>query len=375
MTPSSVEPTLEAGDPRPSSSLPPSAAAAPPPSSGRGRRLAALWLFVLLALGAAGWFGWQWWQQRTLLAGRAAEQVLRVQALDSRLAALETLSAEQGSRLADQSRQADRNGTDIAALQSRIDDTLTLMSRVSEDLAGGRTRFQLAAVEHLMVLANDRLLLERDVRSALVALDAADASLARISNPQLFPVREALARERTELRAVPVADLASAALTLASLIGRVPDLPLASHAPAQFESPDAREAPAQRVTSGWQRVLSAVRTAASSLFTVRREENARALRLLPPEAEAVIYHVLTLRLEAARVALLTGNSVVLREECRSAGQWLDTQFKRDDPGVMAMGAELERLEALELAPPLPDISRSLAALRARLDTAPSAALP
>lgn len=375
MTPSSVEPTLEAGDPRPSSSLPPSAAAAPPPSSGRGRRLAALWLLVLLALGAASWFGWQWWQQRTLLAGRAAEQVLRVQALDSRLAALETLSAEQGSRLADQSRQADRNGTDIAALQSRIDDTLNLMSRVSEDLAGGRTRFQLAAVEHLMVLANDRLLLERDVRSALVALDAADASLARISNPQLFPVREALARERTELRAVPVADLASAALTLASLIGRVPDLPLASHAPAQFESPDTREAPAQSVTSGWQRVLSAVRTAASSLFTVRREENARALRLLPPEAEAVIYHVLTLRLEAARVALLTGNSVVLREECRSAGQWLDTQFKRDDPGVMAMDAELERLEALELAPPLPDISRSLAALRARLDTAPSAALP
>ena len=105
----------------------------------------------------------------------------------------------------------------------------------------------------------------------------------------------------------------------------------------------------------------------SNLFTIRREDNSNAIRLLPPEAEAVIYHVLMLRLEGARVALLNGNAVAMREQLRSTLEWLDAQFKKDDPGALAMKSELERLQALDLAPPLPDISRSLAAVGARLD--------
>ena len=373
MTSSHVDPSLQAGDTGASSASPlppPTVPAATPPPPARGRRWVWVVVLLVLALGAAGVFGWLWWEQREQAARESAEQDALVQKLETRLASIEAASGEQATRLADQSRLTDRNGTDIAALQSRIEDTLALMSRISEDLSGGRTRFQLASVEHLLVLANDRLQLERDVRSALTALDSADASLARLSDPQLFSVREALAQERTALRAVPVPDLASASLTLASLIERVPSLPLLSHAPAQFESNGTRESGApDSAASGWSRLLAAVQTAARSLFTIRREDNAKAMRLLPPEAEAVVYHVLTLKLEGARVALLTGNTGALREEARSASEWLDSQFKADDPGALAMKAELERLEALELAPPLPDISRSLVALRARLDAA------
>jgi uncharacterized protein HemX len=215
------------------------------------------------------------------------------------------------------------------------------------------------------------------VKSSLVALDAADARLAQLSDPQLFPVREALAQERTALRAVPQADLASASLTLSSLIGRVASLPLQSHAPAQFQSPDVRDSGTpDGLPAGWRRLMAAVKTAVSGLFTIRREDNTSAMRLLPPEEEAVVYHVLSLRLEGARVALLSGNTVAMREQLRSAADWLDSQFKKDDPGALAMRAELERLQDLELAPPLPDISRSLTALRARLDrssAAPAAA--
>ncbi len=369
MNASYVEPSLESGDTGASStSLPPPVAAtsAPTKPAASGGRVGLL-LLVMLTLAGAGVLGWVWWQQREQVTQQAAERDALLQRLDTRLASLETASGEQATRLSDQSRLSDRNGTDIAALQSRIESTLALMSRISEDLSGGRTRFQLASVEHLLVLANDRLQLERDVKSALTALDSADASLARLSDPQLFPVREALAQERTALRAVPVPDLASASLTLASLIDRVDSLPLLSHAPAHFESDDARDGAPDSVESGWRRMLSAVRTAARSLFTIRRDDNARALRLLPPESEAIVYQVLTLKLEGARVALLTGNSVALREEARSASEWLDAQFKAEDPGTLAMKAELERLQTLDLRPPLPDISRSLTALRVRLD--------
>ena len=341
-------------------------------SRGGGGLLRALLTLVVLALlGAAGYAGWLWWQQRVALADQAAAQQSLLHELGNKVAALEAETSELGTRFADQSRLTDRNGTDIAALQSRIEDSLSLMSRISEDLSGGRTRFQLTSVEQLLILANDRLQLHRDVRSALSALDSADERLAKLSDPQLFPVREALAQERTALRAVPMPDIASASLTLSSLIERVPQLPLGSHAPAQFHSPGARDGGSNSdAESGWRRLLGAVQTAVKSLFTIRREDNARALRMLPPEAEAVVYNVLTLKLEGARVALLTSNTVAMREELRSASGWLEAEFKQDDPGVLAIDAELERLQSLELAPPLPDVSRSLAALRARLDAQP-----
>lgn len=327
-------------------------------------------LVLLGLLATAGYTGWQWWMERTQLAERVAAQDAQIARMSAQLTTLESQSAELLTRQSDLSRFNDRNGTDIAALQGRIDDSLKLMSRISEDLSGGRTRFQLAAVEQLLVLANDRLLLERDVKAALYALESADARLAKLSDPQLFAVRQALAQERAALLAVPAPDLASAALILASLIERVPQLPLASHAPTEFHSTASRENTADTSgTTGWRRLWAGVQTAVRSLFTIRRDDNARALRMLPPEAEAAVYHVLTLKLEGARAALLQNNNVALREQFRSTKAWLDAEFKADDPGVLAMDAELERLQILELAPPLPDISRSLAALRARLDAA------
>ena len=346
-------------------------ATASPSSNGASaaplRILAALLVLSLMA--SAGYFGWQWWQQRMQLAQRVDEQALGLLHMKQQIVDLQAQLEETATMQADLARISDRSGTEIAALQARMDDSLALMSRISEDLSGGRRQFQLSSAEQLLVLANDRLQLQHDVKSALLALDSADARLAQLSDPQLFAVREALARERSALRAVPLPDLASAALTLSSLIERAPRLPLGSHAPAQFKSPSARESAAiDNSPSGWSRLVETVKAALQSLFTIRREENARALRVLPPEAEAMVYMVLTLKLEGARVALLTLNTVAMREELRAASAWLNTEFKADDPGVLAARAELDRLQNLDLTPPLPDISGSLALLRKRLES-------
>lgn len=334
------------------------------------RRRLALTLLLLLSLALAAVFGWQWWLEHGQVDARILAQEQALQRASTQIAALQAQNEEVRTRQADLSRLTDRNGTDIAALQARIDDSLKLMSRISEDLSGGRTRFRLAAIEHLLAIANDQLLLYRDSTTALVALDIAESRLADLSDPQLFPVREAVSREIAALRAVPAVDLSSSALTLGSLIERAPSLPLAAHAPAQFQSPAAREAArsaASQSDGGWDRLVATVRDAASALFTLRQEDIARAMRLLPPEAEATVYQVLTLRLESARAALLRSETAAMRESLRSAASWLDAEFKADDPGVLALRAELDRLQKLELRPPLPDISHGLTALRARLD--------
>lgn len=333
------------------------------------------WILGVLLLGAlvaAGYAGWEFWAQRAALSQQVLMQSGEIDRLRLRTDTLEAGLAQIDTRQADLSRQIDRQVTDLSAVQSRIDDGLALVNRIGQELGGGRARFELASVEHLLRLGNDRLLLHRDAAGALIALDLADERLGLTSDPSLFPVRETLAQERAALRAVPRPDLTSAMLTLSNLIERVPQMPLRAHAPAQFHSRDARETLAETgvLAEGWRRLLASVSAVLQNLVTVRRDDNSHSLRRLPPEAEAIVYQVLTLKLEGARVALLRGDSVALREELRSASAWIAERYRPEDPGVLAAQGEIERLQQLDLSPPLPGIGRSLELLRAHLNPQP-----
>src|SRR5262249_38334197 len=155
------------------------------------------------------------------------------------------------------SRSVSRNATEIATLQASIGESQKLMGRISDELSGGRTRFQLAAIESLLLMAADRLQLEHDTSAALAPLESPEDRLAALTDPRFFTVREAMAEERTALRAVPRPDIASATLSLGSLIDRVPQLPLIAHAPSQFQYPETRGAAADGAPqSGWRRLLA-----------------------------------------------------------------------------------------------------------------------
>ncbi|EIT71742.1 MULTISPECIES: uroporphyrinogen-III C-methyltransferase [Hydrocarboniphaga] len=363
-------PTPPPAGPTPSPSLTAERAAPPPPASQRPSRAGAViaWFLVLVLAGALGYGGWLFWdlRQNQLSLAQAHEHALRT--LSRQATELESTTEQLSTRQSDLARVLQRESTDVAGLQGRIENSEKLMGRISDELQGGRTRFAMASVEQLLLLANDRLLLEHDIKSALVALQLADERLGQINDPRLFRVREAIAEERTRLQALPRPDLTSASLTLSSLIDRAENLPLRARvAPKQFGGSTRRsaiESPDQHWT---QRIWSAVREAVSSLFLVRRDDNSATLRLLPAEDEAVLVHVLILKLESARVALLRGNTASFRESTRSAADWLRRYFRAEDPGVIAALAEIERLQPLELSAPPPDITGSLTLLRQALD--------
>lgn len=331
-----------------------------------------LGLLLVVAVAAAGYGLWQYHQQ---LRATVAQQNQQLQQFDVGLRALETQAGRMEQRQTDLVAANRRAASEIAEFANRIEQHDQMVGRLDEQLSGGRARFQLAAVEQLLVLANDRLLLARDVQAVLIALDEADRRLGALNDPRLFPVRQALAQERTALRAVPQPDLTGAALNLSSLIARAPRLPLAANVPTHFDAPEPQPAapeatdPGTTAASAWTRLRVAVRQALGSMFTVRRNAGPSP-RLLSAEQETLIVQMLTLRLEGARLALLRNDAVSFRDLCESAGRWLDDYFATQDAGVMAAKAELQRLQPLDLAPPLPDISRSLVLLRTHQEPAP-----
>ena len=317
------------------------------------------WLLVLMLLGAAGyglWRGWQW-------AGGAFEAVSAQQELLARLGrevqGLRAQADELSSRQTDLSQAVQRNGVDVAALGDRVGESDQAVARLNETVEGGRTRVQLAAVEQLMLMASDRLQLAHDATTALRALDLADQRLARLNDPRLFTVREALAAERAALTALVLPDTTGFALTLGDIQKRVATLPLRVHVPGNVET-NPEEAPPPEPTS----FFASVKQALSNIFTLRRDD--APARLLAPDEAALVGQILELKLEGARLSLLARDGLAFRELTGAARAWVAQHYDPTDRDVQLALKELDRLHGQQLAPAPPDISRSLALLRGQL---------
>lgn len=322
------------------------------------------WLLTLVLLGAAGyglWRGWQWADGTLEAVSGQTELIAR---LGREVQNLRAQADELSSRQTDLSQAVQRNGVDLATLGGQLEDNNEALARLNETVEGGRTRVQLAAIEQLMLMANDRLLLAHDASSALRALDLADQRLGRLSDPRLFPVREALAKERAALTVMVLPDTTGFALTLSDIQRRAATLPLRVHVPAQFEARPP-EQPSSPDRSWLGRAGDAIKTALSKIFSLRRDAGDEP-RLLKPDEAALVGQILELKLEGARLALLARDGVAFRELTLAAREWLARHYDPTDTDVQLALKKLDELHGQTLAPAPPDISRSLTLLRAQL---------
>jgi uncharacterized protein HemX len=232
--------------------------------------------------------------------------------------------------------------------------------RIQNDLLRNRTEWALSETEQLMVIANHRLQLARDIGSALSALRAADRQLNVLAQPNLLPVRRELAREIAALEALEKTDVAGMSLKLANLAERLDRLPLAIEVkapPAETAAP-ADKAPgtgmSQFAHSLWQDLRGLVRV----------RYHSEVLRpMLPPEQQYFLRENLRLQLYGAQQALLQGNIAVYRQNLKSAVHGVKEYFDVNSQITVAMLSELEKLQTVRIASELPNISTSLEMLR------------
>jgi len=334
----------------------------PPRAAARGGNPLA-WLLTALLLAAAGYGAWGAWQWTAGTLDAVSMQQELLARLGREVQGLRAQADELSSRQSDLSQAVQRNGLDLAALGGRLEDSDQAVARLNETVEGGRTRVQLAAVEQLMLMANDRLQLAHDASSALRALDLADQRLARFSDPRLYEVRKALSQERAALTALVLPDTTGFALALGDIQKRVATLPLRVRVPAHFEAGPAAAAAAPPGSWG-ARIAASVKTALSNIFALRRDEDGQR-RLLAPDEAALVGQILELKLEGARLALLARDGLAFHELTGTAHAWLAEHYDPADTDVQLALKELERLHAQRLAPAPPDISRSLTLLRAQ----------
>lgn len=327
--------------------------------AGRGALVLAI-LSLLLAIAACGAAAWLWLKG----APGQLENTAQIQSVNTALSddlapQLATLTTKQTS----QAQLGTAQGERLKEIEETVKRQAIAGAELSEVVQGGQLAWRLGEVDHLLRLAHDRVALARDVEGAINAMEVADKRLGLIPEPRLLSVRRQIVADIAALRAVPRPDRTGIALRLSNLIQQVPTLPLRHRVPGSFESPEQ----AVEVTTGndedrWQRALNTLREAWRGLVHIRHTEQ-RIEPLLPPDQEFFLRQNLTLKLEAAYLALLQNDSAKYQQSMKRAIVWLDQFYDREETVVGAAIDQLSEVAKVELAMPMPDLTGSLEKLR------------
>lgn len=301
-------------------------------------------IFSLIALVLSGYLWYMLSERQGLLntdvTGRLAQ-------LDRGVNALEESRTLQEQRL--------------NTLQETQDTLKAGFNKLAADVGRARREWVLAETEHLLLIANHRLQLGRDVDLALAALRAADRELKDLAQPNLLPVRRALAREIGALEAVENTDITGLALRLGDLADKVDRLPLIAQ--TQFKKATANEEP---VAAGqprrWDDFLHEMWRDFRSLIRIRDDVAVRR-PLLPPEQHYFLRENFRLMLLGAQLALLERDEAMYQQNLRTALAWLKDYFDGDTQVVANAKQELEKMLATRVNVALPEISASLAELK------------
>jgi uroporphyrin-III C-methyltransferase len=332
------------------SAAPPTPAAVSSPGNGRRRPWLFLAALILLAIGvAASW-----------IDARNTQRELRVD-IAKRLGDIESGEQSTRSALKDTQENLREAQAKIALLESRLAESQTQQAALEalyRELAPSRDEWALTEIEQVLLLASQQLQLAGNVASALAALQLADSKLQHLDRPQFVPLRRALGRDMDRLKAVPFVDVAGVSLRLDQAIAAVDTLPLALEerlpAPAPPATPSNEPA--------WRRFLGDVWQDVRQLVRVENLDRPAAPLLAPPQ-QYFLRENLKLRLLAARFDLLFRDQAGFRRDLDAAETWLRTYFDMQAQPVQAVQLLLKEARATDMAIEMPDLARSLEAVR------------
>ncbi len=314
-------------------------------------KLLLVWLAIFILLGfIAGSF---WFLQQQLNKQHLEPVVLTqdssiTEALEKKITQLEqTMNA---NAVGIEQRLAGLNAANLALLD-RVDTVAKAQELTNDDVLRS---WILAELKFLLQSANQSALLAGDVDKAIAALTLADQQLKALTDPRLHQLRALITDEKLALSSVAKVDIDGLVLKLQSALDKVDDLQVLMG--PQLGSQKDSDSATTLSSSSWQSTLSQAWQEMKSLVVIRHQEDA-AVAVLVPEQRYFLYQNLRLKLESARLALLSDRETVFHDNLASAAQWLDQYFigtERD-----AMHDMLKTMQSETITVDVPDISASL----------------
>ena len=242
-----------------------------------------------------------------------------------------------------------------------------LRAELNEGLGTSGEDWLLAEVEYLIRLANQRVLMERDVSGALSLLSSADEIVEQTSGIAAYELRESLANDIANLKAVSDLDTDGIFLSLSAMAFQVPEL---RRKQPELSPPTQIQVENGEAQNYYQQFLSLVNNIFGRVLNSvdYRRDGVAITPLLPPKEEYYLRQNLILKFEMAQLALLRNDQPVYHTSLSEAKLWIVKHFVETDPRTVALVIALDQLVEVEVDRSLPNISGSLRAVRGLLNT-------
>lgn len=302
--------------------------------------------FIAIAIFGALYLLWENQQKNSI------REQITTQRINQEIATLK----EQQLMITTQNEEQIKN---IHSFQENLRHNLTNLIRNKQHL---RNDWLMAEAEYLIQLANHRLLLEKDIATAAVALKAADARLAEVADPALLHIRKILATDLQTLNNIPTIDLAGLSVTLSALSNNIPNLPLRTPDPKTHKLSQAEKTQASSDVKSIKDLPVAIWKDIKSLIVIRNHE--KPLQpLLAPNQHFFLIQNLALLLEQSRLALLNGHNEIYQERLSTTEKWINQYFDTEHNVTRNMLASIDELQKFDIDPALPDISSTFSAIK------------
>ncbi|MFZ2298413.1 MAG: uroporphyrinogen-III C-methyltransferase [Aquabacterium sp.] len=343
------------------------------------------WAVLVLSLTSAGGL-WLAWQAQSRVQGLEQELVRRQQS--SQTQATEAhLMARQAQELSRES------AARTALLESRLAEVALQRTQVEDlikNLSTSRDENLLADLEASLRVATQQASLTGSAEPLVVALQSADARLARAAQPRLDNVRRAVAKDLDQVRATRVADLSALTVRLDEATRLVDEIPLLNSPEAARLHPNsapstptsaARKANAPtraasaaeptEATTGWgaqayawlsqagQRVWTETRNLIR-VTEIKRPEG----MLVAPEQSYFLRENIKLRLLNARLALLSRQTAIAASDLQEVEATVPRYFDTDSRKTQLLRSMLVDVAKQSTQTTVPRPDDTLAALAA-----------
>ena len=343
-----------------------------------GSVVIAFTLLGLLALAGVGYFLWdQLRSEQQGLGGNLDKGDKRIIELRKQINTTQsqlTTTEKQLTNLTETQTNSDKQYERLLKEQSKLyEDRLKntnaqldlKMNNIQRQLGQTRGDWLVADAEYLLSIANERLHLTQDIKTTIMALEAADHRLRESGDGGVFKVREEIAGEISLLKNVSIPDFVG-------MLNKISILQKNSHAymlslPTVNSTPRAitnTPAPGNEDDNDTF-VDKAVDRALTDLkeLVIVRKRDPNTITILQPEEARIIREDLLIRLDMAKSALARRDEKEFNASLASAKAWLIEHFDTRAKDVKAGQSLIEKLMKTQLNSQLPDISKSLKMLR------------
>lgn len=338
---------------------------------------------LVVALAAIGLSAVVWQQHRQLQQEQAD--------LSSQLAGAESAAGRSASQIQGVSQQLQRQEEQIALMQSQLNEAAAVIRDLDEALRSmtdrGSELVLLNDVDHLVTIAQQQLQLGGNVRNAIVALESAQAQLARANRPALASLLQTVNGDLDRLRAASTIDIAAFSSQLEELAVLLTEAPLIMPETSSGNSTDSeatepvREQPAPTIpysgdarqtwweeawdaTRDWSRdTWRSLRSDLGQFIEVRRVDDASALLMSPDQATRFRDNLRT-RVMTAQLALMMRQAEVWRTETEAIVKAIETRYDESSPMTRKALRMARNMADASIDARLPTVDNTLQALAA-----------